>query len=376
MHIRITRAALVRELTLLHGVVDRKVTIPILSRVLLTAWAKGHISIAATNLSDSLLADAIEAEVLVSGQVALPADLLLSIARVVPDGLIELEATAKSSHCELTSGNTKVRLPLMDPRDFPQLPNAPETLVTVPAGELRELLRQTRYAAPTSSLGTYINGILVELDSSIRLVALDGHRLGMSYRTLAVPATTPQKFILPVRASAALDAMLAEADAEEPVSISSSENVVCFRCEQRLFTARLLEAKFPAYASILKRMKHTTVVDVDREGLLQALKRLATVVTKEHQAVLLDMRDGHIFLELDTATGRATDQVLVDIQGEPAQVRVNLAYAVEFLSLMAADAMKIGNCPEGRVLELGPVEPGVTCVLGTVAPPASSRAAA
>jgi DNA polymerase-3 subunit beta len=376
MHIRIARSALIRELTLLHGVVDRKITLPILSRVLVTAWPTGHISIAATNLGESLMSDGIEAEVLIGGQAALPADLLLSIVRVVSDGIIELEATGKGSHCELTSGSTKVRLPLMDARDFPQLPNVPDTVVTIPAGELRELLKQTRYAAPTSLMGVYINGILVELDQDIRLVAMDGHRLGMSYRPLETPATTPQRFILPIRGCAALDAMLAESKADEAVSLSSSENVVCVRCEKRLFTARLLEAKFPAFATVLKKMKHATIVDVDREALLQALKRLATVVTKEHQAVLLDIRDGHIFLELETVTGRATDQVLVDIQGEPAQVRVNLAYAVEFLSLMHTDDMKIGNCPDGRVLELGPVDPGVTCVLGTVAPPATKKAAA
>lgn len=225
-------------------------------------------------------------------------------------------------------------------------------------------------------LGSYIHGILVKLDSQIQLVAMDGHRLGMSYRPLDVAASEAQTFILPVRACGALDAMLAESDDDAPVTLSSTENVACFRCEKRLFTARLLEAKFPAYGAILKRIKHTTVVDVDREALLQALRRLAVVVTKEHQAVLLDIRDGHIYLELDTATGRMTDQVLVDIQGEPAQVRINLAYAVEFLSLMTTDIMKIGNYPDGRVLELGPVEPGVTCMLGTVAPPAAKGEAA
>lgn len=363
MKITLTRAALSKELALLDKVVEGKATIPILQHILLTVWPTGVASFAAMNGSEYVVSDDIACNAVETDgptQLALPAHLLLAIAKVVADGEVTIEAKS-ATHAELRAGTTKMRLPLADPKDFPEIPNLTETVAAVPAGQLREVLRQTKYAAGASTYGMRTPCVGVELDSDVRALATDGHRFAMSYRPLAA-AVEAKKFVLPIRAAAALDGVLEAADKEAPVSIALSENVACFRVGARMIATRLVDQPFTAYKKIL-RAKHKTIAELPREAFLLALRRLGVTATTANRAVTMTFENDAVELKAGNNEADGEDRVPCVVKGPAITVRLNLAYVAEVFALLTADTINAGFQDDVSPVEFGPVDPGVTAVV-------------
>jgi DNA polymerase III sliding clamp (beta) subunit (PCNA family) len=105
------------------------------------------------------------------------------------------------------------------------------------------------------------------------------------------------------------------------------------------------------------------------------LQRLKTLTTEDRRMVLLDIRDGRITASCDTPNGQATDSIPVDIKGDPVTIGVRLDHTVEFLSLMEIEVVMAGFGGPKRAMVLGPVDPGVTCVVAPMHLPESKDAA-
>ncbi len=367
MKITLTRHTLLRELSLLDKVVDNKATIPILQNVLLTIWPAGTASFAAMNGSESVLSDDIAATSVETdgpAQLALPADLLHSLARVIPDGEVVIEAT-KKTHAELRAGTTKIKLPLANPDDFPRFPDVSATIATVPAGQLREIFKQTRYAAGyATKIGINSPCLLVELDTEIRAVGVDSARLALSYRPLETPLAEQRTMVLPARGVAVLEAILAEVDGTAPVAISADENVACFRVGNRLISTRLMAQPFMAWRKVLPK-NHTTVVEIPREPMLLALRRLAvtTELRANNRTVKMAIGDGLITLSTSGHDAQGEDRVPVVIKGPDLEVVFNLNFVAEYFALMQTETINGGFRTASDVVEFGPVDPGVTSVI-------------
>jgi DNA polymerase-3 subunit beta len=84
MQLTIERAALLKALSHVQSVVERRNTIPILSNVLLSA-GRDRLSFAATDL-DMEMVDEAEARVSQEGQITAPAHTLHDIVRKLPEG--------------------------------------------------------------------------------------------------------------------------------------------------------------------------------------------------------------------------------------------------------------------------------------------------
>ena len=84
MQLTIERSALLRALSHVQSVVERRNTIPILANVLLSA-GRDRLSFSATDL-DMEMVDEAEAVVQVEGQITAPAHTLYEIARKLPEG--------------------------------------------------------------------------------------------------------------------------------------------------------------------------------------------------------------------------------------------------------------------------------------------------
>src|ERR1043165_2595986 len=99
MEILVRKADLVKELSLVQGIVERKNSIPILSNVLAEARS-GGLRIAATDLDVSLRCGC-AAQVVADGAITLGAKKLYEIARSLPDSEVRLDRKStrlNSSH--------------------------------------------------------------------------------------------------------------------------------------------------------------------------------------------------------------------------------------------------------------------------------------
>ena len=104
----------------IHGVVERRNTIPILSNVLLDAKSN-MMSLTATDMDISEVEE-VECEVEQEGAVTTPVHMLHEIVRKLPDGSkVELNTGETKGRIELRSGRSSFTLMFLPSEDFPSL---------------------------------------------------------------------------------------------------------------------------------------------------------------------------------------------------------------------------------------------------------------
>ena len=129
MHFSVSKSALLKELNLVQGVVERKNTIPILSHLLLESVA-GGISIKGTDLDVSLTTQC-EAEVKQTGAICLQAKKLFEIVRALPEAEIEFEIS-EQEHVKITCLKSRFKMVGLGKDNFPEVKTFDAPTVPLP----------------------------------------------------------------------------------------------------------------------------------------------------------------------------------------------------------------------------------------------------
>src|SRR5438874_11920567 len=90
MEFSVFRSDLLKELELVHGAIERKASVPVLSNVLIDAQ-NGKLTLSATNLAIGLRSHAVAA-ITTPGAVTVPGRALLEILRSLPHADIRFKA--------------------------------------------------------------------------------------------------------------------------------------------------------------------------------------------------------------------------------------------------------------------------------------------
>src|SRR6185503_18693332 len=119
MRATVERSHLLRSLSHVHRVVERRNTIPILSNVLIRANG-GKLTLKATDL-DIEITETVTSEVGQAGATTVPAHILHDIVRKLPDGAEVSLDTGEGTQLALKSGRSRFTLQVLPETDFPDL---------------------------------------------------------------------------------------------------------------------------------------------------------------------------------------------------------------------------------------------------------------
>ncbi len=180
MKATIERATLLKGLSHVQSVVERRNTIPILSNVLIEAQPSGALRLMATDL-DLQIDETIPAAVDQPGATTLSAHTLFDIVRKLPEGS-QVELSAAEGRITVNAGRAKFTLSTLPRDDFPVIAEGElPTTFELPAETLKQIIDKTRFAISTEETRYYLNGIFLHVvDESLpllRAAATDGHRL-------------------------------------------------------------------------------------------------------------------------------------------------------------------------------------------------------
>ena len=143
MELVVRKTDLLKELSLLQGIVERKNTIPILANVLLDA-SKDAVSLLATDL-DVGLRSRCEASMSKAGTLTLPAKKLFEIVNALPETEIRIEEDKGGKSVTLSADRFESRMQTLPASEFPTPPQdgggAPAGL---PRGALKTMISPTR----------------------------------------------------------------------------------------------------------------------------------------------------------------------------------------------------------------------------------------
>src|SRR5438876_11115321 len=150
-----------------------------------------------------------------AGEALLPVGRVLAILRESTDDELSIEASAQA--CLVRGQANEFEMDGVDPAEFPDVPAfAGDSYHEVSAGELREMIRRTVFAAATENPRYAVTGILWELEGDVaRLVATDGRRLAVVQGNATAQGghdTKGQTLVVPTKAMQLLERNLQDPD--------------------------------------------------------------------------------------------------------------------------------------------------------------------
>jgi DNA polymerase-3 subunit beta len=329
MEFTVSKADLVRELSLSQGVVEKKTTIPILSNVLLEA-SGDRLFLTATDLELGLRTSC-PAKVKKEGSGTIPAKKLLDYVRLLPDAEITIKF-AENHWATLTCGRSKTRIAGMNRESFPELPPMPDTVAELPSKQLSAMIARTMFAISMEESRFTLNGALLLLaPEGMTMVATDGHRLSYVHRPEAdgARALLPYRALVPRKAMGEITKL--SDDGEGKVRFAGDDNHLFFEFGPRLLITRKLTGNFPDYERVLPQ-ENNQIATLSTAEVKGAIERVAQFADERSRAIRVQFTQGEVkIFSSSLETGESEESVPAEYSGPELEIGFNAQYLLDFL---------------------------------------------
>jgi DNA polymerase III subunit beta len=285
MRFSVQREVLLKPLSQVVGVVERRQTLPVLANLLVTAGPDG-VSVTGTDLEVEMVART-AAENLEPGEITVPARKLFDICRALPDG-VKVDFRQAGDRVTVHAGRSRFTLSTLPASEFPQIDNIDMVeRVTLPEATLKELIDRTAFAMAHQDVRYYLNGTLLDLrEGALRCVATDGHRLALCETAIELNAKTRRQVIIPRKGVLELQRLLDAGDGT--VDIEFGRNHLRVRRGDFVFTTKLIDGRFPDYEAVIP-IGADKILTVARDELRASLQRASILSNEKYRGVKLDL---------------------------------------------------------------------------------------
>lgn len=363
----VSRQDLLKELSELQKVVQRKATVPILANILVQATGN-VLALTATDL-DLSLRTVCPARVQKEGLCTIPGPKLYDYVRLLETGDVAFRMLP-NGWVQIRSGRSHTKMVGLAPESFPKLPLFPsESAIKLEANVLRSLISKTMFAISSEESRHILNGALLVLKTQgITMVATDGHR--MAHAEYGKPQFAKEaRIIVPKKALTQLNALLNSSTVEH-IQFAQDDSTLFFAIGNRLLTCRQLSGRFPNYEAVLPRDNRRTAV-LPKDELFTALQRVAQFSDERSNSVRIRLAKHEFTISSsNTETGESEDVVQTSYAGESARMAFNSQYLLEFLKVVESSSVRLEFKDGQSASELRPEDtPGSDCTYRYVVMP-------
>ncbi|MFM5955343.1 MAG: DNA polymerase III subunit beta [Novosphingobium sp.] len=344
MKATIERATLLKCLSHVQSVVERRNTIPILSNVLIEAASDGTVKVMATDLDlqvvESLSAVSVEG----AGAITVSAHLLFDIARKLPDGS-QVSLETADNRMTVKAGRSRFSLPTLPRDDFPVIVEGDlPTSFELPAALLAQLIDRTRFAISTEETRYYLNGIFIHVtDDELRAAATDGHRLARFTIERPDGAEGMPDVIVPRKCVAELRKLLEEA-ADSNVEIDLSASKIRFTLGGEngvVLTSKLIDGTFPDYSRVIPT-GNDKLLKLDPKSFWEGVDRVATIATEKTRAGKMALEPDRVTLSVTSPdNGTAAEEVPASYAAAGFEIGFNANYLKDILGQIEGDTVEL-----------------------------------
>ena len=344
MKATIERATLLKGLSHVQSVVERRNTIPILSNVLIEATAEGTLKLMATDL-DLQINESIAAAVDQPGATTVSAHTLFDIARKLPEGS-QVQLAASEGRMSIVAGRARFSLGTLPRDDFPVIAEGElPTQFELPAETLKQIIDKTRFAISTEETRYYLNGIFLHVadgDCSnpvLKAAATDGHRLARVTLPRPEGAESMPDVIVPRKCIGELRKLLDEVDGSVGVSLSPTK--IRFDLGQAILTSKLIDGTFPDYSRVIPT-GNDKILKIDPKSFMEGVDRVSTIATEKTRAVKMALDRDKITLSVTSPeNGTAAEEVPGDYVALPFEIGFNSRYLMDILAQIDGDMVEV-----------------------------------
>ena len=347
MEFKINSTDLLKALSHIHGIVEVRHTLPILSNIILEA-KDDKLILSSTNL-DIYCSDKIKAEVLQSGEVSVSAVTFFEIIKRLPSGSEVLMIMEEGENeIKLTCGRSKFNLSTLKTDDFPIISDSDlSTNFVLSADELIRVIDKTKFAVSNEETRYYLNGIFLHKAEKnsiqfLRAVATDGHRLAQYDIPLPQGAEDITGIIIPKKTIYELRKVLDDANGD--VSVSLNENKIKFSFNDLKVVSKVIDGTFPDYTKVIPQ-KNDKNFKTNNSDLKNAIDRVSAVAANEEsksKAIKFCIENNSLSLSVESQSkGSANEMIDVNYSGDKVDIGFNSKYIIDICNEVDGDEISI-----------------------------------
>lgn len=352
----ITSLKLLRSLQALSGVLNSNNTLPILDDFLFRL-NENELKITASDLETTMIVSLTPDLTEGSGEVAIPAKILLETMKTFPDIPVTFEINPETLAVELLAGEGKFRLAGHRSDEFPQLPVIGDAnRLEIKAEVLVSAFEKTIFATGNDELRPAMSGVLCDMrEDSITFVATDAHKL-VKYRRLDVKSDFNAAFILPKKPINQLKNILASKQ-DETVVLEFNQTNAFFTFSNVEMVCRLIEGRYPNYEVVIPT-QNPNKLTIDRAALLNSLRRVAIFANQSTHQVRFKISGQELFLmaeDLDYSN-EAKERLSCSYEGDDLEIGFNSRFFQEMLNNLDQFEVRLEMSAPSRAGILFPVD--------------------
>lgn len=340
--LKIERGALLKALSHVQSVVERRGTIPILANVRLSA-RNGQLELAATDM-DIAVEDRVAAAINSEGATTVPAHTFYDIVRKLPEGSeVELKKEGEAKLAIRCAGS-RFSLSTLPAEDFPVMAEGDLSHhFSLNASDCIAMIEKTRFAVSTEETRYYLNGIYLHSTEKdgvkvMRAVATDGHRLARIELPMPEGAAGMPGIIIPRKTIGELRKLLESG--VEKVDISLSATKIRFRAGDATLTSKLIDGTFPDYERVIPQANNK-IMEVDGKAFAAAVDRVSVISSEKSRGIKFALAPGKLTLSASSAEqGTASEELEVTYAADAMESGFNSRYLLDMMAQIEGDVVQ------------------------------------
>lgn len=273
----------------------------------------------------------IKAEVFEEGAVCVNGKLFADFMAKI--SLMEVVVYSDEKGITIEYGESETSMQTLNAEDFPVFSGEAideDKYFETKESDLKDLISKVVFCCASDESRPILKGCLLEAkNGKLAATALDGFRMATSYCDTLGGAE--MKIVCPARTLTEISRML---DGDEGLRIFADKNRLSVKLKDTVITSRLYVGEFVKKENIFPA-SFTTRVEVERAELLKSIERASVVMRGEkNNLVLLDIKNGKIFITANSEIGKVEETVLADIDGLDLKIAMNGKYVMDAMKAL------------------------------------------
>ena len=334
MEFSIKKDDLLRSLSLVQGIIEKKNTLPILSNVLLEV-KNNKLVVIATDLDLIFYDEVSEIKIIKEGSTTTSAAILYDILRKIPANS-EIQFNLKNENkLNLLTDNSDFNLLCLPTNNFPNFSDEFEdNEITFNKSKFLSLLKKTKISISNDDTRHYLNGIFLHITESqnktfLTGVATDSHRLSSSSIEIE-DGKSFKPLILPKKTVFQLSNLLDGTN--ERILIQFSENKIQFKIGKTKLISKVIDGKFPDYRKVVP-VGNDKLLTVSSKEFIDSIERVTTVSLDRKEGVKLILSKNNIKLSVNsTNSGEGNEVIKANFNSEEIIISFNSKYLLDIAS--------------------------------------------
>jgi len=334
MKFQIAKSKIFKSLSHLHGIVDKKNSLPVLSNILIEA-KNNFLTLSSTDMDISIV-EKLNCNVLEDGATTINSQILYDIVRKLDDNS-EVELISNDAKIlSLRASGSKFSLACLPKEDFPIIEQNNEGInIKINSKILYKLIDKTKFAISNEETRYFLNGLYFNITSEnnktlITLVGTDGHRLSKFSHEIDQHVDQMTGVIIPKKTINELSKLLSDLDKEIEIIISS--NKIIFLINELVFISKLIDGTFPDYKRVIP-IDNNNVIEIGREKLLSAVDRVSTIANDKSPVVKFKLLKNILNLNtINNDNSTATEDLSFNYEGDQFEIGFNSKYIMDIVN--------------------------------------------